>query len=225
MAYLKNKWVGIAAILLFSLFSASRIASFVKPMILQTVPSLNQAVKPFLPIDIKNGEIVGEARFVKTTIPVGMGQAMDIVLDTNVDTFNPEDIKGQGIYISKKNIYAAKSNEITIRSLSTYGDMNINEQSMQVFTGYLLKVSEYAFAFFFVTFLIAIMLVVLIYTLLTYIALFMFAKSRFSQMYVVNSVVYSVLGMLALFTPISCGKILMFVILVLVNYAYGKFQE
>lgn len=223
--YLKNKWVGIAAILLFCILSASRIASFVRPIVMQALPELNQVVEPFLPIDIKNGEIVGEAKVIKKSIPLSMGQSMDIVLDTNVDTFNIGELKGQGIYISKKNIYIAKGTETTVRSLASYGDVTVDEQSMQKIMGYLLKVSEYSFVFALLALLAYVSIAVLVYALLTYLILLAFAKNSFSQVYVVNSVVYSFLGIVCMYTPITCGSIMTLIILLAVNYMCGKIQE
>ena len=221
--YLKNKWIGLAVLVLCSLIWSFRITSDVKPMLQRYIPVIMEVSEPFLPISVKNGEITGEARVVKTVLPGN--PPLNLVLDTTVNNFNVEDLKEAGIYVSKKDIYIVDKGETKIRSLTSFNDVEIDKKTMEKLLSYMSLIADSLFLIYFLLFFAYISICVIIYSLITYLIMRIFAKTGFSQIFVISSIVYSLIRIFAMLSLINLGSIITLIILVCANYLYVKMSQ
>ncbi len=216
----KNKWLGFIAIIVYALIAAGYATHTIVPFVQQYMPAVSEEIKSFLPVTFENGEIVEpQDTVISKEYDVG-GDKVKIVMNTGVDEFDTLDLRNQGLYISRKYIYAVSERKTEIQSFEKLQmpNMVVNDEIVDLTAAEIEKnIGKYMFVTTFFAFLIFSAIAVLLYTLFMHWIIRIWFKIDFSQTLFVNSVAYVILSLLSLLTPFNIGIIIMFVALIAAN--------
>ena len=216
----KNKWMGFIAVLLYALISAFYTADVAVPLIKEYAPVIAKETEQFLPITIENNEIVDPAdTVISKTYGSGRSEAK-VVLDTRVDKFEASDLTEQGLYVSRKFIYAVSKQKIEIRSLESLRipNMVIDRNIVKVWTDAIEhNVGKYIFGAVFAFMLVFSCAAILLYTVCMHWIIAIWFKSPFSQTIFINSITYVALGLLHILVTFNISIIVTFVALIAAN--------
>ena len=106
---LRQKWLGFAAVILISLILAVYTSNSLNTAYEAAEPTISQEIGYFLPVTIKNGEIVSPRNAL---IERSYGPAQNqykVVLNTEVEDLNISDLSS-GIYVTRNKFYSYDSN-------------------------------------------------------------------------------------------------------------------
>lgn len=211
---LDKKWIGAAALLIYSLLISVLFTVKGVELVKQGAPVLEKEINEFLPVTISGGEIVAPQNTLISKV-YGDGKNTGIViLDTRVDEFEASTLKDKGLYISRKYFYAVSDEKTEIRSLSTIPDMTIDEEVMSnVFNIIRERAGVYIFFTLLISFLIFFACAILLYTLVMYWPLKALYHNEFGQVLRINTLAYIVISALTLLLGFSLSIIITFVLM------------
>ncbi len=223
---LRQKWIGFMAAIIISLFVAVTTSNSLKEAYTTFAPTIAQEIDNFLPITIKNGEIVApkdaliERSFGSTYGNAGQGGQYKIVLNTQVSDLNIANLSS-GIYVTRNKVYSydAKKGEVKIQSLAQMPDAEITRDDVKEFV---LSIEKYLKPTLVLVFFVLISLyigsAVFVYTILMH---WLFKKSYnadFALTLRVNTLSYLTLFCISALTGINFGIIVTILILLACNY-------
>ena len=220
---LETKWLGALVIVLFALvvsyFVSSRSSEFLK----QIMPTVVSETSEFLPITIENGVIVEPQNAYISKNYGSETKPIRIVLDTRVDSLNAEDIKENGLYISRKYFYGITSQKTEIRDFADMPNMTFDRQGLEQGAQWVeQKSAGYIFGTLFVVLAVYMMLASLLYAALIHLLIGKMMKMEFASTLRVTTLGYvalSIFGVMAF----SIGIIATFALLLIVNYLVAKY--
>ena len=220
---LNRKWIGAAALMVYSLIVAFLFTNFIVDAVKKTAPIVQQELADFLPITISDGEIVEpKERIISKTYGSGKDERK-IVLDTNVEEFITSDLKDKGLFISRKYIYVVSDSRTEVRDLKNIPNMTIDREVLQEIAETAeTKAGIYIFFGIFVAFWAVAAAVIGLYTLAMHWALTGVFHNQFAQTLRINTFAYIVVSALSMIAGFNIGIIATFVILGAANYAVNK---
>ncbi len=181
--YIKQgKGIGLKYLLLFALFYAIVLTiAFKRAGDEVLVPAAQKVADEFLPIKIENGVIVEPENMYKTyTLQItgdknGNEETYEIIMNTEVETINPTDLKKEGIYITKNAIYFSANNQLKVYPFENSAYFPVGDYK-DAFTYVLNWTLFVLLVFFFIGLSIVYWLGVVFYALLSYVISAIFKK-------------------------------------------------
>lgn len=220
---LNTKWLGATCVVLVSFIFSYLACNYAVKAMNTFMPTVVTEVSQFLPITVENGAIVEPK---DTLISRNYGndeRPYMLVLDTRTDELNAENIKNQGLYISRKFIYAIARDKTEIRSLSSFANMTIDQEMLVQGAEWLeQKSSGYIFGFLFISLLLYLSIVILLYAAVVHLLLNTMQKVEFKRTLRVTTLAYLGLFIICTFT-VSIGFIVTFILLFGANYLTAKY--
>ena len=215
---LKKKWIGFAALVIYSLIVAVYSVKMAKEFVTQYAPVFEREAVDFLPITIQNGEIAEpENTLIQKSYGSGW-QSFNVVLDTRSDEFEPSSLQGQGLYVSKKFIYTVANNKIEIHNMKDLPDATLDADTLSAAVQYTIKnIGRWAFPFVLVVVFISMGISVLLYTVLLHWLMAIIFKVKFAHTLRITTLAEICWSLAVLFIGLNPGLLLTFAILVLVN--------
>ncbi len=178
----RGKGIGLKYLLLFALFYAIVLTVALKRSGDEVlVPAAQKIADEFLPIKIENGVIVEPENMYKTyTLQIaddesGIGETYEIIMNTEVETINPADMKKEGAYITKNAIYFSTNNQLKVYPFEDSAYFPVGDYR-DAFTSVLNWTLFILLVFFFIGLAIVYELGVVFYALLSYIISALFKK-------------------------------------------------
>lgn len=219
---LDTKWIGALSIFIVSFVFAYLASGYAVKAIKAVSPTVVTEASQFLPITIENGAISEPKDTVISKNYGNEAAPLMVVLDTRVDEFSSDDIKNQGMYISRKFIYGVSAQKTEIRSFDSVPNMTIDRQLLIQGADWLeTKSGGYIFAAILLSLIIYIGCAVLIYAAIIHLLVGKAMKVSFGRSLRVTTLGYLVLFILAT-TVVSIGIIVTFVLLAVINYCIDK---
>lgn len=219
---LDTKWIGALSIFIVSFVFAYLASGYAVKAIKAVSPTVVTEASQFLPITIENGAISEPKDTVISKNYGNEAAPLMVVLDTRVDEFSSDDIKNQGMYISRKFIYGVSTQKTEIRSFDSVPNMTIDRQLLIQGADWLeTKSGGYIFAAILLSLIIYIGCAVLIYAAIIHLLVGKAMKVSFGRSLRVTTLGYLVLFILAT-TVVSIGIIVTFVLLAVINYCVDK---
>lgn len=220
---LNTKGIGALAVILFALVVSYYSANWASAFIKQVMPTAVTEISDFLPITIENGEIVyPQNAYIRKTYGT-QNTAYNVVLNTQVDSLNTDDIKEQGLYISRKYIYAVSTQKTEIRDFEQMPNMTFDRQLLEAGADWMVNKSGiYVFLTLFVSVALFMGLASLIYAALVQLLIGKMLSVDFARTLRVTTLGYVALAIISL-AVFSIGIIVKFVLLLAANYLVGKY--
>lgn len=216
----KNKWLGFIVIIVYAIIAGAYATRVIVPFVHQYMPTVTEEAKSFLPITFENGEIVApQDTVISKSYDVG-GDKIQVVMNTGVDEFETSSLKDQGLYISRKYLYAVSARKTEIQSFEKLQmpNMVVDGEIVDLAAAEIENnIGKYLFLTTFFAFLIFSAFAVLLYTVCMHWIVRIWFKVDFTQTLFVNSVAYVILSLVSLLTPFNIGIIIMFVALIAAN--------
>ena len=223
---LQKKWVGAIIVVLFALLASVQITKMTRIMVNQYAPVIVAEAADFLPITIKNGQIVAPEDTEISKSYQDSGMVFNVVLDTRVDEFEASKLSNNGLYVSRKYIYGVSPQKTEIRSLADMPDGTVDREMLEVFFA---SMSEFAAGKFLpICWVMAIIWIagaILLYTIVSHWLIALLFHNKFSQTLRINTLTYVVLGLLTLYGGIMLGVLVKLGIMLLVNAGVNSFAK
>ena len=217
---LRQKWLGVMAVILVSLFIAIHTANSLNKAYVAIEPTISNEIGYFLPITIKNGEIVSPRNAL---IERKYGSAQNqykVVLNTEVNDLNISNLS-TGIYVTRNKFYSYDSSkgEVKIQSLAKIPDMELTttkvKDFLSMFGGYLKPVTIFII---FVCLAIYVGIVALIYSLIMHWLFKRLYKADFALTLRVNTLAYLALLCVTTIIGTDFGIIITLLVMLACNY-------
>lgn len=213
---INKKWLGVLVVVLYSLFLSAKITMLASTSFNEYSPIFTANINDFLPVTFENGQIVAP----KDTIITKKIDNVNIVLNTQIDTFDTESLTEEGIYVSRKNIYTkdTNKNKIQIQSLSQVPNMILDSEAvasgMTAIEKYLVPVSLiFVFAFSMIFSGIAI----LIYTVIFHWIMSKVYHVSFAQTLRLNCYGYVLISLFSVLGIFSVNVLVTLALLIIFN--------
>ena len=207
---LKNKWLGFVALLVYALISASVVSKYGNAIVKQYMPVVVQEAEQFLPITLQNGKIVAPENTIISQSYGDENQTINVVLNTRVDEIPSTDLSQNGLYVSKKFIYAVSPQKTEIRSLKELPDGTLDAATLNAGAEAFVKSTQkYLFPVYAVVALLLSMLAVLIYTVIMHWLMAILYKVRFGYTLRVNTIIYALVSIAEILGSFNFGILLM----------------
>ena len=219
---LETKWIGALAVILFALVVSYYVSDWASTFIKQVRPTAVAELSEFLPITLENGEIVDPqgAYIRKTYGPQNM--PINIVLDTRSDSLSSDEISEQGLYVSRKYIYAVSKQKTEIRSFEDMPNATIDRQLLEAGADWMEQnAGTYIFGTLFLSLALFMALASLIYAALIQLLIGKMIKVNFARTLRVTTLCYVALAIFGM-AVFSIGVIVKFVLLLAANYGVAK---
>jgi len=220
---IERKWVGFGLVVLFSLLIAW-VTTTKTSLFLRTItPYVAQEAQSFLPVTIENGTIVEPKDTVISKEYVLRGKNISVVLNTEADELNTDEIKNSGIYFSRKFMYMVTPQKTEIRDLNEFENMTLDQESLDETAKWLEAKSEsYLFVSIFIMLLSFFGLAILFYAALTQLLLGKVVNTDFYRTVRITTLAYLILTTIELFSGMPINILIKFVIIVIINYYINK---
>lgn len=217
-----NKWFGLVVVSVFSLIIALFVASQIKPMFQDVSDGFLKESGEFLPITLKNGEIVSPANTeIRKTYKADKDEVL-VVLDTRVDEFTASSLTQEGLYVSKKCVYAVSDKKVETRcfkdTLNTDEEFVLTQEMVEKGMKYINKYIGIFLGFVaFIGIFIFCYAAIAIYTCLMHWMIAWWFKKPFSQTFFTNTWMYILIQCVALGLALTFGFWATFVLLLATN--------
>lgn len=226
---LETRWIGVLTVAVFSLIvsyvAANQAALFVK----SAAPTIMAEAQYFLPVTIVNGTIVEpkdtviHKSYAVGKSATGEDMSVEVVLDTRTDELSADAINNQGLYFSRKYMYAVSRQKTEIRSLSDFPDMIIDSEMFEAGVKWLeANVNRYLFLAIFAGLLGFFAVAILLYSALSQLLLGKYVSADFSRTLRITTLAYIALTALVWFAGLSIGLIIKFVLILLANFGVNR---
>ena len=209
---LRQKWLGFMAVILISLILAVYTSNSLNTAYEAVEPTISQEIGYFLPVTIKNGEIVSPRNAL---IERSYGPAQNqykVVLNTEVEDLNISDLSS-GIYVTRN------KGEVKIQSLAKMPDMELTttkvKDFLSMFGEYLKPVTMFII---FVFLAIYIGLAVLAYSIVMHWLFKRLYNADFALTLRVNTLTYLVLLCISTVLGMNVGIIVTLLVMLAGNY-------
>ncbi|MBR1600398.1 MAG: hypothetical protein IJ677_02340 [Alphaproteobacteria bacterium] len=223
---LHRRWVGAIALVIYSLIVAILGADIGVKFVQQSAPIVEQELNVFLPITFSGGEIVSPRDTIISRVYGSGNNVRKVVLDTRAEEFETSALKDEGIYVSRKYVYAVSSREMKITSLKEMPDITIDSEVLhetrQIIEN---RAGVYIFCTVFVFFLLFAAVAVGLYSLAMHWALKGLFANSFAQTIRINTYAYILISGLTLLIGYNISIVITFVILFGVNYGVNKWLQ
>lgn len=224
---LETKWVGALAVILFALVVSYYVSGWASTFIKQVRPTVVAELSEFLPITLENGEIVNpQGAYIRKTYGKTYGpqnMPINIVLDTRSDSLSSDEIREQGLYVSRKYIYAVSKQKTEIRSFEDMPNATIDRQLLEAGADWLEQnAGIYIFGTLFLSLALIMALASLIYAALIQLLIGKMIKVNFARTLRVTTLGYVALAIFGM-AVFSVGMIVKFVLLLAANYGVAKY--
>ncbi len=220
---LEKRYVGLGLAVIFSLIVAW-VSTTKTALFLQTVtPYVADEVKDFMPVTFENGMIVEPKDAIITKEYAYDDKTIKVVLNTEVDELNSDEIKDSGIYFSRKFMYAVSPQKTEIRDFSDIPNISIDQEMIDSGTKWLeSKANGYLFVCAFIILLIYIGIAVLIYAAISQLFIGKLVSTNFRRTLRISTLGYLALFMIQLLTGQNINILIAMVLIVLLNYFINK---
>ena len=221
---LETKWVGVLTVAIFALI-VSFVASNQAALFVKTVsPTVVAEAQNFLPVTIANGTIVEPKDvIIHKSYAVGKDDSAEVVLNTQVDELSADAINNQGLYFSRKYMYAVSRQKTEIRSLADFPDMVIDSEMFEAGVKWLeANVNKYLFLAIFAGLLGFFAVAILLYSALSQLLLGKYISSEFPRTLRITTLAYVCLTALVWFVGLPIGWIAKFVLILLTNFGVNR---
>lgn len=217
---LRQKWLGFAAVILISLILAVYTSNSLNTAYEAAEPTVSQEIGYFLPVTIKNGEIVSPRNAL---IERSYGPAQNqykVVLNTEIEDLNISDLSS-GIYVTRNKFYSYDSNkgEVKIQSLAKVPDVELTttkvKDFLSMFGEYLKPVTMFII---FVSLAIYIGLAVLAYSVIMHWLFKRLYNADFALTLRVNTLTYLALLCISTVLGMNVGIIVTLLVMLAGNY-------
>lgn len=220
---LETKGIGALAVVLYALIISYYASDWSAKFLKQIMPTVVAETSDFLPITLENGTIVEpQNAYISKTYGTET-KPIYIVLDTRADSFSTDDIKENGLYISRKHLYGITSQKTEIRDFEGMPDMTFDRQLLDDGAQWIeQKSAGYIFGSLFVVLTIYMLSAALLYAALIYLLIGKTLKMEFLQTLRVTALGYvalSIFGVIAF----SVGVIATFILLLAANYGVAEY--
>lgn len=220
---LNTKWLGALSVAVVAFIFSFMVKNYAINAISAFMPTVVTEAAQFLPITIKNGAITEPKNALISKNYGNEQNPIMVVLDTRTDELSAENLKDQGVYISRKFFYGVSTEKTEIRSLSLLSDMTIDQQMLVQAAAWL---EQYSGGYIFVTCFIALLIyfgcAILLYAALAHLIVGMAMKVGFSRTLRVTTLGYLALFIISSYT-VSISFIITLVVLLGVNYLTAKY--
>jgi len=222
---LGKKWFGAMVLAVYALAVAYWATGFAVNVIKQTMPQVEQELAAFLPVVIEKGEVVIPKDAIISKV-YGQGNNMrNIVLDTRVDELETSELKGKGVYLSRKYLYIVSDIKTEVHPVNKLPDMVIDAETLHDASQIIQdKAGGYIFAGIFLFLLIFSAAAIGLYSLAMHWALSGMFNITFNQTLRINTLSYIVISALS-FIGLNVSIIITFVVLFMVNYGVNKYLK
>jgi len=211
---LDKKWIGAAALVVFSLLVAGFFTNFGVKFVKQYAPVVEQEVDSFLPVTIANGEIVAPQDTLISKTYGSEANGGKVVLDTRVDEFETSALKDKGLYISRKYAYIVSDNKTEIRDFKSFPNITLDEEVVHEFFKIAQdKAGGYIFSGIFAFFFVFAAFAIGLYSLVMYWPLKMIYHHGFAYTLRINTFAYIAVTALTMLFGFNLSIIVTFVIL------------
>lgn len=225
-SFLKRRWLGPLILILYVVSLSFAFSSQFKPVLKKTFSAIAQEAIEFLPITIQKGEIVQPVNQVIAKTYSEDGKKFHIMLDTREDVLDVNTLPGNGIYVSRKCVYAVSSEETKIQCFNPEqmpDQLVITEETVKILLD---QADKYVLGF--LSFLlIGILMIyfygaILVYTIIMHWLVASFFKVPFGQIFFVNTLAYTILSLLEISTSLQVVFWLKLILFIGVNIAVCK---
>lgn len=211
---LDKKWIGAAALVVFTLFVAGFFTNFGVKFVTQFAPVVEKEVNSFLPITFSDGEIVAPQDTVISKTYGSQGGAGKVVLNTTVDEFETSELKERGLYMSRKYFYVVSDKKTEIRDYKTIPNMTVDEEVMgEFFKVAKERAGRYIFSTIFIFFLAFAASAIGLYSVAMYLPLKYLYHHGFAYTLRINTFAYIVVSALTMLLGFNLSIIVTFVLL------------
>lgn len=223
---IEQKWVGVGLAIIMSLIIAWITTTKTVKFVQAVSPYISEEAKGFLPLTFEDG-VITEPQNTVITKEYRYGDndegVVRVVLNTEVDELSSDDIKDNGIYFSRKYMYAVSPQKTEIRTFEDFPNMTVDQEMFDTGMKWLeTKVSGYLFVTVFFMLLAWIGIAVLLYAAISQLLLGRVVPSAFAHTLRITTLGYLALLIIELVTGFSINFLIKLVLLILLNYFINK---
>lgn len=217
---LRQKWLGLLAIIFVSLFFALDWSGQVSKAYIEAEPIISQEAGYFLPIRFFNGEIVSPQNTLIERTYGSAPNSYKVVLNTEVEDLNISELTS-GIYLTRNKVYSydAKKGEVKIQSLAKVPDMEISKSDVDdLMLQFGIYLKPLLGLIFFAVLAIYMGIAILIYTLIMHWLFKKVYNADFALTLRVNTLTYVAMFIISVLLDTNFGIIITILIMLAFNY-------
>lgn len=218
---LNKKYVGLFVALIYVLILSVRSTNFTIEALHEVAPIVSQEADYFLPITLKNGEIVEPQNKIISRSYGANNRVFNVVLNTQLDEFPSTYLEYEGIYLSRKYLYAVSAQKTEVRKLDDMPDFYVDSERFKAGVQLLEeKADKFLFFGMLAMAIIFVSIAVLFYTLVIHWLMSLIYQAKFSQTLRINTLAYVAIGVMELILPFNLGIITTILLLAVINAAF-----
>lgn len=223
---LNKKYLGLFSVLIYVLIVSVYATNITKEMLHAATPFIAEEADYFLPIAFEGGRVVTPENKVISRSYGANNRVFNVVLDTRFDEMPNTMLEHEGIYLSRKYLYAVSDKKTEIRKMDDIPDIYIDAENFSA--GLKLmeeKADKYLFFGVLGVMLIFVSVAILLYSLVIHLLMTLLYNTEFTKTLRITTLAYVAISVLELILPFSIGIITMFLILALINVAVNSLEH